>query len=219
MFKRIQAGLFVAFLLVRATAFADNDSSVMLWFIDNQEIDVRGGDSIHVTDLPGWNADPNQNELAARVHVADGNGTSAFLDLWYYDDVTGSYLKDLGIKEAWINEKGQTGVNYTPIPGSLDATTAQFVVELGLLVWDEDLQELRWKTTLATSDSTAYQDLFASGHISPGELAIPDHTPWTNLHFTVVPEPSSGILLLLGGALCALRRRKTVRSADSRSRA
>ena len=33
-------------------------------------------------------------------------------------------------------------------------------------------------------------------------------TPWTPTSFTVVPEPSSGVLLLVASAMLALRRRK-----------
>jgi hypothetical protein len=34
-----------------------------------------------------------------------------------------------------------------------------------------------------------------------------DITAWTPTAFTEIPEPSSGLLLLIGGALLALRRR------------
>lgn len=197
-----------AFLMLACvSAFGDNGSAVMLWFVDNPQITVNGGGQIGITDLPGWSADEDANELAARVHAVDGDGTSVYLDLWYYDDASGKYLKDLEVKEAWVNEKGQVGVGYSPIPGALDPTTAQFIVELGRLAWDEDEQGLLWQITLAVSSSATYADLVASGHISPGELAIPDHTPWSDFAF-VVPEPSSGLLVLLGGAFCVLRRRR-----------
>ena len=202
-----------AFLMLACvSAFGDNGSAVMLWFVDNQRIDISGGGEIGVKDLPGWSADEDQNELAARVRAIDGNGTSVYLDLWYYDDASGKYLKDLGLKESWVNEYGQSGVNYSPIPGALDLMSAQFVIELGRLMWNENDEELTWLVTLATSPVTSYSDLTASGHISPGELAIHDHTPWSDFRFFRGPEPSSGLLMLLGGAFCLLRRRKSLHS-------
>lgn len=201
-----------AFLMLACvSAFGDNGSAVMLWFVNDPQVTVNGGGQVDVRDLPGWSADEDANELAARVRAVDGDGTSVYLDLWYYDDASGAYLKDLGLKEAWVNEKGQSGVNYSPIPTALDPATAQFVVELGRLAWDEGEQELLWQITLAISTSATYAELMASGHISPGELAIPDHSPWSNFAF-VVPEPSSGLLVLLGGAFCLLRRRKSLHS-------
>ena len=44
--------------------------------------------------------------------------------------------------------------------------------------------------------------------MSPENLAV-----WTPVVFTAVPEPSSGLLTLLGMALLALRRKKLAEEA------
>lgn len=179
------------------------EETVMLWFLQNPSIETWEGSSIHATDLPGWSADWEQNTLAARVRlVGTDDDSPVYLDLWYYDEATGIYYKDLGIKEAWVNENGDSGINYAVIPAVSDPTSLSFLIELGNLTDDGSA----WKETLAWSNVATYSELFQSGHISPGELAIPDHSPWSNLYFTEVPEPSSGLLLLLGSMLVLLKR-------------
>ena len=62
---------------------------------------------------------------------------------------------------------------------------------------------------MATSASVAYSKLSDYNYIhqtfdiNPGELAV-----WTPAQFTAVPEPTSGMLAILGMALLALRRER-----------
>ena len=113
------------------------------------------------------------------------------------------------------------GFAYEPKEGSRFATL-DILTELGtdnwsaysfyieLLQWDEvNEKEIR----LGVSQTASYADLVSNNHILGSGLTIPDNlVVWTPKTSTV-PEPSSGILLLLGGALLALRRRpdRTVR--------
>jgi hypothetical protein len=60
------------------------------------------------------------------------------------------------------------------------------------------------------SNSETYTDLVAKGHINTWDNFI---TPanakaWTPAMYSVVPEPSSALLILIGSALLALRRRR-----------
>lgn len=179
------------------------DESVLLWFLNNPSIETWGGGTIHATDLPGWNADENLNTLGARVQVfGTGDDSPVYLNLWYYDEINDFYYKDLGIKEAWVNEYGDSGVNFGVIPAVGDPTELSFLIELGNLTADGT----GWEETLAWSNLATYDELFQSGHISLGELSIPDHSPWSNLYFTQVPEPSSGLMLLFGSMLVLLKR-------------
>ena len=76
-----------------------------------------------------------------------------------------------------------------------------FIIELGN--WDGS----NW-STLALSETASYADLVANNHIDTSSGYNPNPiTPWNPTPY-VVPEPSSGLLLLVGAALLALRRRK-----------
>ena len=76
-----------------------------------------------------------------------------------------------------------------------------FIIELGN--WDGS----NW-STLALSATVSYNSLDTNSHIDHVSGINPNPiTPWVATSY-VVPEPSSGLLLLVGAALLALRRRK-----------
>ena len=76
-----------------------------------------------------------------------------------------------------------------------------FIIELGN--WDGS----NW-SVLALSETVSYNSLDANSHIDHVSGINPNPiTPWVATSY-VVPEPSSGLLLLVGAALLALRRRK-----------
>ena len=56
--------------------------------------------------------------------------------------------------------------------------------------------------------AVSYTDLAASGYISTGGVSLPNFTATSGFNGASVPEPTSGMLLLMGGALLALRRRR-----------
>jgi hypothetical protein len=59
------------------------------------------------------------------------------------------------------------------------------------------------------SERVSYGDLVAKNHITAWEHDYPSYgQAWSPSSYTVVPEPSGGILLLIGGALLALRRKR-----------
>lgn len=201
---------FLLFLLAALLVPVDvraADDSVLLWFVDNTPgVGNRDGTFTPVKDLPGWSVDPEASTLAARVRMDAASGGSVYLDMWYYDDVAQAFIKDLGVQEAWVNESGQAGVNYSPIPQGVGLDNVSFAVELGSMEYDAGLDDYVWTRTLAWSDLVGGNELFQAGHVSPGELSIPDHTPWSDLRFSSVPEPTSGLLMLMGGLMLALRR-------------
>ena len=76
-----------------------------------------------------------------------------------------------------------------------------FIIELGN--WDGS----NW-STLALSETASYADLAANSHIDTSSGYNPNPiTPWIPKSY-VVPEPTSGMLVLVGAALLVLRRRK-----------
>ena len=128
-----------------------------------------------------------------------------FLDLYIPDyglDVGGG---EWGVEFSEVGGYWGAGVptgNQSP-SGDYSAGTPEysFIVELGNIDSSDN-----W-TTVATSASATYSSLATYIHetfdINPGALNV-----WTPAVFTAVPEPSSGLLALLGLALLALRRKR-----------
>ncbi len=55
----------------------------------------------------------------------------------------------------------------------------------------------------------SYDELVSSGYVSAGNIATPSMVTGGGLNMgSPVPEPTSGILLLIGGGMLALRRRR-----------
>lgn len=56
--------------------------------------------------------------------------------------------------------------------------------------------------------ASSYTDLLASGYISTTGVLTPTVLATGGFNGAAVPEPTSGVLLLIGGAMLALRRRR-----------
>ena len=63
--------------------------------------------------------------------------------------------------------------------------------------------------TVWTQYTTTYDNLVSAGYVSTSGMSVPSPTVTGNMmNGAAVPEPTSGVMLLLGGALLALRRRR-----------
>jgi hypothetical protein len=61
------------------------------------------------------------------------------------------------------------------------------------------------------SERVSYGDLVAKMHITDWKHDYPSYgQAWSPGNYSVVPEPSGGMLVLIGGALLALRRKRGV---------
>ena len=150
-----------------------------------------------------WAVSPLQNEFwqrrfdAAYVGVVDGDGnfitkddgTHLWLDI-YDAQNNGPY--------AGMPSDPETG--YTSLPAFADVTDYAsspygFIIEAYLE------GELAW-----TSGVTGYDQLLANDHIWKGDPSsmAGDILPWS----AQIPEPSSALMLLLGLASLALKRKK-----------
>lgn len=94
-------------------------------------------------------------------------------------------------------ENGKTGVLGADI--GTDGSAYSFFVELynasGDVVW--------------TQYASTYQQLLDSGYIALGSNVLaPTEMASGGMNGAAVPEPTSGVLLLIGGAMLALRRRR-----------
>ncbi len=156
------------------------------------------------------------SSLAARIRVTGGNiqdGQDVFLDLYYADGTveSGEFGIDFEDNGSGYWGAGVPTGNQSPI-GSYSSGSPEytFIVELGNVVWDDSSQELSW-TTVATGASGTYNSLSDYIHTT-FDLNPPATAVWTP-HAYAVPEPSSGLLVVMGLALLALRRKKSSRGA------
>lgn len=118
------------------------------------------------------------------------------------DDVTAQLFAQQGDNAAIAlsNELDTpTGIQQADI-GDYTDSTWRFYVEL--VNYDND--------TRTTGYKWGYQDLVASGYVAVDATQIAEAHAAAVAHsnFANAPEPSSGLLLLMGGAILALRRRR-----------
>lgn len=197
---------FVAVALTAGIASAGDD--VLYWMVDSSATVEKDGVTTSVASFFENYGAPEGSAFAARVRVTGGaiqDGQDVFLDLYipgYGLDVGGG---EYGVEFSEVGGYWGAGVptgNQSP-SGDYSAGTPEysFIVELGNI----DAQD-NW-TTVATSASASYSSLGDYIHetfdINPGQIAV-----WSPNMFTAVPEPSSGLLTLIGFAFLALRRKR-----------
>ena len=209
--------LLAAAVLSAGVLFAEG-SDVLYWMVDNNaEITTNpnAGTTTTVGDFfanikdyyPDLKTTAEGSAFAARVRVTGGDiqeGQDVFLDLYipgYGLDVGGG---EYGVEFSDVGGYWGAGVptgNQSP-SGDYSSGTPEynFIVELGNIDGNDN-----W-TTVAQSAASKYSDLGDFIHqtfdINPSSMAV-----WTPTSFAV-PEPSSGLLTLLGFAFLALRRKR-----------
>ena len=195
-----------ALALTAGVASAGDD--VLYWMVDSSATVEKDGVTTSVSSFFDNYAAPEGSAFAARVRVTGGDiqdGQDVFLDL----DIPGYGVDtgngDLGVEFGDAGGYWGAGVptgNQSP-SGDFSAGTPEysFIVELGNIDSSDN-----W-TTVATSASATYSSLGDYIHqtfdINPGQIAV-----WAPSTFTAVPEPSGGLLVLIGTALLALRRKQ-----------
>ena len=195
-------------LLVLTAGVVSAGDDVLYWMVDSSATVEKDGVTTSVSSFFDNYAAPEGSAFAARVRVTGGDiqdGQDVFLDLYipgYGLDVGGGeYGVEFGDGSGYWGAGVPTG-NQSP-SGDYSAGTPEysFIVELGNIDSSDN-----W-TTVATSASASYSSLGDYIHqtfdVNPGQVAV-----WTPSHFTAVPEPTSGLLTLIGFAFLALRRKR-----------
>ena len=187
--EKIAKIIFAAALAYAAQARAASDTYLYFQIVDNPTIITLAGTQVPLSGY-NWNG---LDVTAARVVSMNGNVDTP-LALHYN---AGGKLTDTDVSVVGM------GVNmplYAAMPD--DPSSLSFAIELG------NYNDGTW-TTLATSGSLDYTSLQSAGYTympSSGELALATLTAWAPTAYPV-PEPSPGLLLLLGASLLALKRR------------
>lgn len=204
-----------AVLLTAGVALADEQ--VLYWMVnDSAEVSLDDGSTIlSIGDyFSRYQTDENSG-FAARIRVEGGNITEpTYLGLYFIDPDTGAIAVDsgeIGVEFGSVGGYWGAGVptgNQSPSGDYSNGNPEYtFIVELGNISWAEG--DTKWVETIAESGERGYSDLYQSGFIHPTfDLNPPAGGIWTEMQFNEVPEPSGGLLFIVGGALLALRRKR-----------
>ena len=207
-----------AAVLTAGMVLAAGENDVLYWMVDGSATittDTESGATATIgsffENVKSYSPFENLNTgegsaFAARIRVTGGDiqeGQDVFLNLYIsgIGEIDGAYGVEFGDGSGYWGAGVPTG-NQSP-SGNYSAGTPEysFIVELGNI----DAQD-NW-TTVATSAAATYSSLGAYIHekfdINPSSLAA-----WTPTEFTIAPEPSSGLLALMGFAILALRRKQ-----------
>ena len=204
--KLHKSAVFAVAVVVLATSSPAADNDVLYWMVDSSSATVSSGSgNSSLSDFFSSYDQPADSSFAARVRVTGGDVSGdTFLDLYYPGEQNEYFLVpgDLGV------EMGDFSSAYMQSPlGAYGSPEYSFIVEIGNVVWSDGGYNGSWTETLAVSAATGYASL--ANYISQiGSTGLPQSAVWTPSQFTAVPEPSSGVLAIMGFALLALRRRK-----------
>lgn len=198
-FLRLAA--FVAIVLSVNVASAED--GVLYWMIDTSSSSV--GDDPLSTYFAGYAT----SDFAARVRVTGGDiSGDVFLDIFDGSD----FVSGSGIGGVFFDDDGvgsSTDSIQAFVPGSYLTSASpeySFFIELGNIDSSDN-----W-TTIAESAALGYEAI--SAYIKPTFDMNPTVAQiWNPTQFSAVPEPSGGLLTMMGLALLALRRKRFAEGA------
>ena len=182
--------LFGFAVILCAFAVHADDFAVLWWQVG----DLTDPASLGNVEVEQVNGGGMTTAAAIGVEYARIREVNSGEYLYMLDPATGDYtLESINVPMTWVADVSKFA------SGSPEAA---FMIELGN--YDSGNN---W-STLALSETATYADLVANNHIETASGYIPNPVAiWTPTSY-VVPEPTSGMLVLVGAALLALRRRR-----------
>lgn len=132
-----------------------------------------------------WQIAPEANkafDYATLYAIEEGSSNGQYVD----------FANSLG------GSPSSTGIHGSDISGYNNSTWS-FYVEL-----------TRGSDVVYTGKTFSYTDLYNNGYIATSFNSNESIAALQRSNFSIVPEPTSGLLLLMGGAMLALRRRRRV---------
>ena len=188
--KNLTASLLGATCLA-GTASAD-EAGILYWMVNNPTI-VRNGET--VASLKDYTSPEGYVADAARVVATTAGGETVFLKL-YGDTTGGGGFALTECTEAELAGGYRTGPVVASLSG-LNAKSYTYAIELGTVVKGS------W-VTLAVSDPHTFGEIAEFSKLDGLSLPAAIWNPTTYN----VPEPTGGLLTLLGLAVLALRRKE-----------
>lgn len=191
--------MFLSALILSASVDAFAGEGEVLWWLIGD-----GYGDISATTQDGSRVTAGQlgvTDARVRYETYDGSA-SGYLTLFAVNDDGSVSILDGSAGMGAEHGVGLPGGYFGDLSG-LSGASYKFIIELG------NWQNGQWTKTSMQSDAVSYETLASAGHISVWDKVNHTYgTPWSPDVYYAVPEPSSGILLLLGGALLALRRKR-----------
>ena len=160
---------------------ASADDGYLYWMIDT-------------TEAAGYNYD------SVRIKAMDGDSDVGYLNFYYED---GGAMQSLAVGDTLTTDNDSLAAYQSASGGGLYAGVVQpgysYIIEL----WNDSAAVQQ--SVLSADTAQQYITYVSGGMFTPGASGA-----WTASNFTPVPEPNSAVMLLVGCAMLALRRRKNV---------
>lgn len=204
MMAEMKKGLRALVLVTVVLGVGALHADVLLWQINEVSVfGVGGVEELAARGSALGYGNGTGESIAARVRMTTSDGTeSTYLNIYQDGSATASTAVFLKVDEFEGEKAWSAGPMWSGnVPEGAAGSEIMFAIELGAYN-----QDGTWGT-LALSDEISYAALWNSGAIAHDPLNVQGSMVWTPTSFAS-PEPSSGLLVLLGAALLTLRRRR-----------